>query len=499
MSGSGSTEGAGSSAEERPQRIGTRTLRGIFWVYGSFVGGQTLVLITTAILARLLSPDDFGLAAVCVTFIVLLDTLSDLGITQALVITGEDKELEHAETVFVWTIGFGALLTAVTAAAAPAAAAFFNQPEVVALLPVLGLRFFLRSLGATHYALAQRRMVFRSRTVAELVDVGTRGLTGVVLAVAGLGVWSLVLGYVAGSLAFSIALWLTVPWRPRLRPRRAHLPEMLRFGGTLTVVDALAAVYSNLDYIFIGRVLGATQLGLYTVAFRLPDLLIGNLASVVGLALFPAFAAIERSDLGRVFCVSLRYTLMVALPMAALLSVLAEPLILAVFGDRWAPAVPAMQVLTLYALAIAFGIPAGTAYKASGRAGVLLAIGAPRLCLLVVSVAVFVDQGIVAVAACVGIVTMVFALIGLGIATRMLRVRIRALLATVWAPVAAATGMAVVLLAVREAIASPWPALVAGMLLGGLTYLALLRLLARDSLRRLWAIAFPETAIPSRL
>jgi len=96
--------GAGAAPNERT--LGTRTLRGIFWAYGSFFGSRVLMLVSTAILARLLSPRDFGLVALALLFMILLETLSDLGISQALVISKEGEELERAETAFVWTVTF---------------------------------------------------------------------------------------------------------------------------------------------------------------------------------------------------------------------------------------------------------------------------------------------------------------------------------------------------------------------------------------------------------
>jgi O-antigen/teichoic acid export membrane protein len=455
-----------------------------------------LTLVSTAILARLLTPRDFGLVALAVLFITLLDTLSDLGVSQALVIGKHDDELELAETTFVWTVLFGAGLSLATAALSPLAALFFGQPRLALLLSVLGLRFVVRGFGATHYALAQKRIDFRWRTAAELADVGARGFTGIGLALAGFGVWSLVLAYVAGSIAFSVTLWLVVPWRPKLRPKRSHLPHMLRFGGLLTAVDINAAVQNNVDYAFIGRVLGTTDLGLYTLGFRLPELLIATLSVVAGRVLFPAFAAIERSDLSYAFVMSLRYTLMVALPMTAALAVLAHPFVLLAFGDQWGRSVPVMQLLTVFALGAAIGTPAGTAYKATGSAGVLLALGLPRTFLLFASIAIFIHGGIVAVAACVAAVTTVSAAINLGFAMRLLQVGPRRIWSAAWPSLVSAGGMAAVLIPIDRVIASPWQTLVVGAVLGGSTYLTLLWVFARDALIRLRELAFPRPSAP---
>jgi PST family polysaccharide transporter len=461
----------------------------VFWAYGSFVGGRLLTLAAIAILARLLTPAEFGIVALALAFMFLLEALSDLGVSQALVIVKEDEELEHAETVFVWSIVIGVLFSALTAATAPLAAAFFDKPELTGLLAVIGLRFFIRSLGATHFALAQKWIDFRSRTAGQIADVTTRGIASIAFAIAGFGAWSLVLGYLVGNVSWVLVMWRMVSWRPKLKPQLAHLKPMLSFGGKITGVSVLTAIETSMDKFFIGRAFhGAVadrNLGLYTIGFRLPELLIQNLAVVAGQVLFPAFAVVERAQLSRAFAVSFRYTLMVALPMAAGLAILADPLILALFGDQWGGAVPVMQVITLYSLAIAISIPGGQVLKATNRAGVLLLVSIPEAILLAVALTIFVSEGIVAVAWCMAVVMGLTALVTTIAGMVIIGVRLRTVWEASWAPLLATAGLAVVLLPIERAIDSPWPALVAGGVAGGLTYLALLWLFARESLIRL--------------
>ena len=473
------TEGP-ADATATPSTLASRTLRGTAWAYGSYAGGQAVVLVSTAILARLLSPGEFGLVALAIVFITLLDTVADLGLSPALVISTEAQLRERANTVFGVTVGLGVALSAVTAAAAPLIAAFFDAPEVTPLLAVLGLNFLLRSLGATHYALAQKRIDFRSRTIAELAGVVARAATGIGLALAGAGAWSLVAGYLAGTCALTVALWVLVPWRPSQLPSRAQLPQMLGFGSKLTAVDVLAAVISQVDYIFVGRVLGTHALGLYTLGFRLPELLIISLAVVAGRVLFPALAAVSRDALGGAFLVSVRYAAVVAFPLAAGLAALAEPFVLAAFGEAWEGSIDSMRVLSLYGLGVAIGIPAGTAYKATGQAGILLKLAIPRTALAVGSIALFVDEGIVAVAACQAAVAILFAFIGLTIASRMLAVAPARLVSALWPPLVAAAGAGAAAFFVAEAMPSPWAALLAGIPAAAIGYVALLWLFARD-------------------
>jgi lipopolysaccharide exporter len=264
---------------------------------------------------------------------------------------------------------------------------------------------------------------------------------------------------------------------------------MLTFGGKLSGVNLITAIETNLDYLFIGRVLGATDLGLYSLGFRLPELLILNLSMVAGQVLFPAFASVDRADLGRAFHASLRYTLMIALPMAAALAVLAHPFVIGLFGDQWERSVPAMRVLTLYALAVAIAIPGGTVLKATNRAGILLMLSIPEGIVLFAAIWIFVDDGIVAVATCMASVLGVFALVSTVAGMRVLDVGPRQVWTALWPPLAATAGMVAVLFPIERTIDSPWPALVAGAVLGGTTYLALLWVFARDALIRLRDLA----------
>lgn len=482
---------------ESAHGVGTRTLRSMFWAYGSYVGGRGLVLVSTAALARILTPADFGLVALALVFIGFLETLSDLGMTQALIIVDEDEVLEKAETAFTVSVLVGAALAIIVGALGPVAASFFHQPALIAIMPVLGFNLFLQALGTTHYALAQKWLDFRLRTSAELADVVLRGGAGITLALLGAGAWSLVIGYLVGTMTLNIVLWIRVRWRPRLRLKREHLRQLLTFGGALTGVLIIGAVLGSADDLIVGRVLGTTALGLYTLAYRLPDLLIINLSAVAGKVLFPAMATLKRPALPEAFLTSLRYGLMIGLPLAVGLAVLAEPVTLALFGDKWRAAAPAMQVMALWTLMWPINIMIGTAYKSLGRADILLKIAIPQALALVPAVLIFVHDGIVAVAACQAGVTIAFTLLAAGIATRILDVTVRDMLVACRPAILASAGLGAALFVVHRLIEQPWPALVTGIVVGAAVYIALLWLVARDTLERLRATAFPRAPRPA--
>lgn len=482
------------SAVTSQKPVGTRTLRGMFWAYGSYVAGRGLVLVSIAIMARLLTPAQFGLVAFALTATALLDTVSDLGVSQALVLVKDEEVYAKADTA--WTLGviLGAALTVITAALAPVVAAFFDEPELKILMPILGVNFLLRALGVTHFALAQKQIDFRTRTIAEMADVLVRGTVGIGLALAGAGAYSLVVGYLAGSLALTAALWLLIPWRPSPRLRREDLGGLLRFGGGITVLDIISAIITNADYVAVGRVLGQAKLGLYTLGYRLPELIIVNLSLVAGMVLFPAFAGIERHALADAFLTSLRYILMVCIPMGVGLAVLADSVVLIAFGPQWAESAAVMQVLTLSAFGVTLDIPAGTAYKSIGRVDVLVKLAIPRAILAVGSIVLFVQEGIVAVAACQAAVACLFSLINISVAARMLGTGGRRIWAAAWPPCLAGAVLTAVLVVMNARIDDPYITIGMAVPVGAPVYFGTLWLVAPDVLRKLRRTAFPGAA-----
>jgi O-antigen/teichoic acid export membrane protein len=477
------------------QSLGARTLRGMFWAYGAYVGGRGVVLVSTAILARLLTPADFGLVALALVFMTFMETIQDLGLTQALIVSSPAEESARAQTTFVWTIAIGAVLALVVSGLSPLVARFFGHADLRAIVPVLGLSFFFESLGATHDSLARKHLDYRVRTIATGADVLLRGATGIVLALCGFGVWSLVLGYLAGATARTVTLWAMVPFRPRLRPSGEHLGSLVRLGGALTLVDVAAAFVRNLDYLFVGRVLGVASLGLYSMGFRLPELLIMNLSIVAADVLFPAYSALAEERRRDGFIVSLRYLAALVLPLAVGLGVLAHPFVLALFGDQWGRSVAVTHVLVAYAVFSTLNIPAGTIYKVSGRAWILLTVSVPYLLVLATTLLLFAHRGIVAVAICMTACQAAAAIVSIGVAGKLLAVPYRRIGRALAGPFVAALGMGAIIFPLSRLVGGAWPALVVGGAAGAATYGGLLWLTAPDIPQRLLGGAFSRLSL----
>lgn len=472
--------------------IATRTLRASFWAYGAYVGGLALSVVATAILARLLTPDEFGLVALALIAMAILDTFPGLGVGDALVIVDEDELEEKAETAFAVSVGVGFVLAVLLAALGPVAARFFEQPQLVEIMPALGTTFIFLGLAGTHSAIAQKRIDFRPRTAATLVETMLRGVVSVVLALAGAGVWSLVIGYMIGSAASTVVLWIMVPWRPHFRPRRAHLRGLLGFGGQLTGVNVMAAFLTQFDYLVVGRVLGAAQLGFYSMATRLPSTVILGLAAVAGRVLFPAFASLHKTGVARAFLTSFRYTSLVVFPLTVYLAVLAKPVTHALFGPQWGPSVGAVRVLCIWACASTFLYVSGSAIKARGRADVLLKLAVPQAVALVIGSLLFVHRGIVAVSWVQAGIAVFAVIASIAIARRLFEFGVLSTLDSLRPATLGSLGLAVALVVVERTLTAPWSAVLVGAAVGTVVYLGLVALLAPDSIRALHATARPQ-------
>jgi O-antigen/teichoic acid export membrane protein len=291
--------------------------------------------------------------------------------------------------------------------------------------------------------------------------------------------------------ALDVAIWWMVGWRPRFEPKLSHLREMLGFGGKISAVSVLATMIANVDYVFIGRVLGAASLGLYTLGFRLPELIILNLSVVASEVLFPAYSAVERGSLNRAVLISQRYNMMLALPLMVGLVTLGRPIVLGLFGDQWVGSIDAMQILAVYSFMVTVGLPAGLVFKATGRAGVLLALAVVRFALLVGLIAALVNRGINAVAFAQAGVAFLNEIAGLALASYFLKISVVSIWRSIWPSIASAALMALPLVAVERLIHANWPAIIVGSVAGAAIYLGAIALISPDSLRYLRAKMLP--------
>jgi len=379
--------------------LGHTTARAVLWNYVSYASGKLVVLVTMAILARLLTPADFGLVGFATLVIAHLSVLQNMGLGPAVIQRRDDVE-DAAQTVFIVNVALGAVFTGITIAAAPLVASFFREPLVTPILRVLAFSFVLEALGSMHTVVLQKTLAFRRKLIPDLGRAGVQGVVAIGAAATGFGVWALVWGQLAGLLAYVALSWAVVPWRPTYRFHRKLLRPLGRFGIPSVLTDLEYAVWSNLDYIVVGRLLGDAALGVYTIAYRLPELLVQSVWRILARAIFPVFSRIQ-DDLEALrhgFLATVRYTQVVIVPLCVGLFLTAEPAIDVVFGDQWGAAVPVLRVMAVFTLIGSIGVNVGDVYKAIGRPDILAKLSLVEIAVMVPALILGAEHGLVGVA-----------------------------------------------------------------------------------------------------
>lgn len=455
-------------------QLAQKTARNTVWSYAATYGGKALVFISTIILGNLLTKQDFGVVGIALTVIAFLEVMQDLGIGAALIYHRDETA---AHSAFWQGLVIASTLFAITWLSAPAIAAFMsspNQPQPASVVPIiraLGLSFPLFALRNIHDALLRKNLQFKKRFIPDLTQVFGKGGLAILLAALGFGPWSLVWGQLGGSALSVVAFWVVNPWRPRWQFDAITSRALLRYGTAIVSVNLLAVVLARIDYIFVGRYLGAESLGVYTMAFQIPDLLVMQFCVVISNVMFPMFTRLQDDPQGMQtsFLTTLRYVTLVTVPLALGTALVAEPFVLSLLTAKWAEAIPVMRAIALYTLFLSLSFNVGDVYKAQGRPGILTNLSLVRVAILVPALWWATTRGtIVTVGWTHAIVALIGTIINLGFAMRLLKLSFGELLNAIRPALVTGVVMAVAVLATLVVLRETpsWVQLVVSIVVG---------------------------------
>jgi len=402
------------------------TVQGTIWGYVSRYSAKLFVFISTIFLARLLSKDDFGVAAYAIVTINFVEFLQGLGLQQALIYYPKDEKQNY--TAFWLGLGSGLVLFLVSFfVISPLVGIFYNDVRAVPVTQALSFYFILVSLDIVQVATLSKRLAFARRSIPAIGNSLFKGIISISLALLGYGAWSLIYGQLAGTLVEVLLFWYISKWRPSFQFEKKYVRPLLSYGLNIFSISAMSNLLANVDYFLIGRYMGAETLGVYTLAFRLPMLLIKQLSGVLGDVIFPVFTKIKDdvSVLKRSFLTSLEYVNLLTVPVGLGLAVVAKWVILVFFGEKWIDAVPVMVAISILSVLRAMVYNIGDAYKAIGRPDLVTKINfwqtlitVPLLWWVVTQV-----QTLTAVAWIQVAVVFVFAIVKLVIAINILKIK----------------------------------------------------------------------------
>lgn len=463
-----------------------KAIRGVMWTYTSYYSGKVLVFLSTIILARLLSQDEFGVAGYAIIVINSLKMLRDFGVGEALIYLKKDPKA--TDTAFWLSILISSLLFILTWLGAPLIGDFFEDPRAIPVTRALSFTFPLNAMGYMHDILLRKKLSFKRKFIPDLSRSIAKGLFSILFAYLGYGAWSLIYGQLIGAFIASLVFWIVVPWRPSLYFNKELARALLSFGLNIVIINALSVLLDNADAMLVGRYLGAAALGVYTLAFRIPDMLVMQFNALVSRVLYPFYATMREDgkSLKRGFLYTTKYTMLTTVPMGVGVAVIAQPLILTLFGEKWAEAIPVMQALAIYTVVISLVYNAGDVYKAQGRPEILTRLTLLEgVLLLPAFYFVLTTQNSVALVAWVRVVVaLLFSVLDLLIASRMLKVTAQDLFGAIAPALSAALFMALVVwLSLLQLNQLHYIAqLIIGIMIGGVAYLGTIWLFQRELL-----------------
>lgn len=440
-------------ADEPGPRGATTAVGGFLWTTLAWGGNRVVIFVLTLVLARLLTPEDFGLVTAALTLIAMLDAALDLGVGAAVVADQERGITRRTRTAGTLNVIISAVVAGVGAAASPLIARLFGAPDQAWLFAFIFLYPLLRGAGQVSDAVLKRDLLFRRRTVVDLVRAGVRVAVSVPLALTVGGPISIAAGIVVSELAALILLTVLEPVRPVLRMEPATVRSLLGFGGQVTIIRVLGSVRSNVDYLVVGGVLGAAALGLYGMAYKLPEMGIENVLwifSGVALAAYSRSYARGRDSLITTMLKATRLLALYGLAAATALAVLARDAVPVLFSAQWGPAVTPMMLISLSLGLMSIAWASGDVFVAMGRLRTMIILDVPATAAMLVAFALVARTGLVGVAAVHLAFNAVYCTARLILLQRVTGVRPRELADTVMPALAVAGVTAAVGLGVRS-------------------------------------------------
>jgi lipopolysaccharide exporter len=374
--------------------IEEKALRGIPWTLGTFASSRLITLGSTIVLARLLVPADFGIVALATLAVGLFNIFSTLGLSGALILR-QDLDQRGKGTVLVLLIAQGAILGLLLAALAPLAADVFSQPRLSGVLAAMSALVLVSGFTLFYETILQRELEFRRRFLVYMVQSVVYATVAIGLAAWGAGVWSLVIGQLASTLAYGVTLYWLAPYRVRPAFDPAEARSVFLAGRGFLVQGTLGFLQQNADFIAVGKTLGSAQLGLYSMCYRLGELPNQSIAEPTAVVTFPAFARMRHrgEEVAASFLSTLRMIALITCPIGVFLSAAADPFTTAVLGDKWLGMIGPLSILGLWAIGRPVDTTTGWLLNSVGHAGLVGTVTAVMLVPLVPAVFVAAELG----------------------------------------------------------------------------------------------------------
>lgn len=356
------------STRDMSKSVGQKAIRGGVFVMGSEIVSSVLRIGSTAVLARLLVPGDFGLLAMVTALTVFAERFKDLGLSDA---TVQTREINHRQTSALFWINFAICvgIMFLIAGLSRSIAWFYGEPRLTGIALVIASTFLFTGVVIQHQAILRRQLRFGVIALINLSSIVLSLLVAVAMAYYGFGYWALVGREFSRALFVAIGIWLACPWVPGRPERGAQISHLISFGTHVTGFNLVYFFSRSLDKILLGRFHGSYWVGLYTNAFQLITLPISQLENPVKTVALPSLSALQSDPAAfrTYFEKTLRWLAFVCMPAVVFLAIFADMVVGLVLGAQWKEAVPVFRILAIGAFADPVAHAAGPAIIALGK------------------------------------------------------------------------------------------------------------------------------------
>jgi O-antigen/teichoic acid export membrane protein len=323
-----------------------KTISGLFWSFINSFANQGLLFIIGIILARLLTPKEFGLIGMITIFIAVSESFIDSGFSQALI---RKKECTKADlsTVFYFNMVVGILFFFILYITAPAISRFYDETRLIMLVRVLGIVLIIDSFTIIQRTTLTRRIDFKLQTKISVISIIISGIVGISMAFAGFGVWSLVAKTLSQRGMNSFLLWLWNKWRPLLVFSKESFKELFSFGSKLLASGLIDTIYRNIYYLIIGKYFSAQELGYYTRADHFKDMPSKNINNIISRVSYPVLSQLQSEPvrLKSGYKKIIKSTMYITFTLMFGLAAIAEPMVITFIGEKWRSSIVYLQLL----------------------------------------------------------------------------------------------------------------------------------------------------------
>lgn len=377
-----------------------KTISGIFWSFFQKIGGKGLSVIVSIVLARILTPKEFGLIAMLTIFIAISQALTQGGFNQAL-IQKKNTDEEDFSSVFYINLIVSLGLYFILFFTAPLIAKFYDQPALISLTRVLSFVLIINAFSLVQSTKLKKDMHFKTLAFIHLPSIIVSGAFAIIMALLGYGVWSLVGQQLVMRLVYTIQLWFYSKWTPQWIFNKQKVKKLFAFGGNMMISSMLDQIFKNIYLVVIGKFFPAVTLGYFKNASNLSLMPTRTLSSAIKQVTFPAFSEIQDDNkrLKQGYKKAIQQLFFWVSPLLIIAAVLATPLFRFVLTEKWLPAVPFFQILCIYALfdpVCSFNMDI---IKVKGRSDLYLKLGIAVKVIVLILLATSIPFGIYAVVA----------------------------------------------------------------------------------------------------